>query len=760
MLKRKIISLCLLFAMTAAMLSACAKAGNTEPGQSDSEPAAAAGQSQEEQGGQGKGRFIESDIELPEGIDSVLALSKLTDGSLEAVGMVKDSNVYYLLKSSDLGENWEAVPIQGLGEDYYPQVAVAPDGSAAFIPYTKDGVSNIKIADLNGLVTETAVEMPTRGNDGSENHIYQAAFDKEGSLIAQDAQSLLKIDLSTGSYTEPFDLQGENINYFGVAGTQCLAVHEKGIFLYDTSTAEKKDSSDVLDDMVTQDPSLASMDTDRGVPVVFGEGEGENTVVYANKQGIFYLADGGSVSEQLADSSLTSLGGSDLVFFGVAMADKEHIVVCASGSDGAKLLRYVYDANASATPEEQLNIYALDESAVLRQAVIAFQKSHPDVYVNLQIGLSGDDGVTLEDALTVLNTDIMAKKGPDILILDGMPVDSYIEKGVLEDISDVINDIDQSEGIFANIKKASEQDGHIYAMPLRFLVPLVEGAGNAVTAGADLKTLADEAESLKAADASADIMPDRGARVLLRELYYADSASWMKEDGTLDEGALKNYFEQAKRLYDVDRYEENPDKGAYYEVETFEGTKTGTLDATRGLTDSPKIAVGTLEGIFNLQTLTSTQAASGTSYGVLNGGKVRSFVPYLQVGVAANGNTELSREFVKELFGKEQNKDGNGWPVNKTAYDAIMEDSKKETEMSLGFSDPDGNEVGLQMIPLTDENISKFTETVESLTSSALMDRTIRNLITEQGEKYLLGEQSLEDTVSAALQKVNLYLTE
>lgn len=760
MLKRKILSMCLIVAMMAAMLSACAKAGNTEPGQSDSDPGAAAGQEQEGQGGQGKGRFIESDIELPEGIDKVLALSKLTDGSLEAVGMIKESNVYYLLKSTDLGENWEAVQIQGLEDSFYPQVAIAPDGSVAFIPYTESGISRIKIADLSGQVTETAVEMPARGNDGSENHIYQAVFDREGSLIAQDQQSLLKIDVSTGTYTEPFDLQGVNIGYFGVAGTQCLAVHDKGVFLYDTSTGEKKDSLPALDDMIMQDSSLSSSDTDSGVPVTFGEGEQENTLVYACEQGIFYLADGGSVAEQLVDSSLTSLGASEMIFFGVAMADKEHIVVCANNSDGAKLLRYVYDAEASVTPEEQLNIYALDESAALRQAVVSFRKSHPNVYVNLQIGMSGDDGVTLEDALTVLNTDIMAKKGPDILILDGMPIDSYIEKGVLEDISDIINEIDQSEGIFANIKKASEQDGHIYAMPLRFLVPLVEGDGNVVTAGTDIKTLADEAESLKAADSSAEIMPNRKAKVMLREFYYADSASWKKEDGTLDENALKNYYEQVKRLYDVDAYGEDQTQGDFYERETFEGTKTGTLDTTRGLMDSPKIAVGTVEGVFSLQTLTSTQITSGTSYGVLNSSKVSSFIPYLQVGIAANDNTELSREFVKELFGKDLNKDSNGWPVNKTAYDAIMEDAKKETQMSIGLSDPDGNEVGLQMVALTDENISTFTAVIESLTSPAIMDRTIRNLIVEQGEKYLLGEQSLDDTVSAALQKVNLYLTE
>ena len=48
---------------------------------------------------------------------------------------------------------------------------------------------------------------------------------------------------------------------------------------------------------------------------------------------------------------------------------------------------------------------------------------------SLEIGTSGEDSVTVSDALRTLNTDIMAGKGPDILILDGMPVENYIQKG-------------------------------------------------------------------------------------------------------------------------------------------------------------------------------------------------------------------------------------------------------------------------------------------------------------------------------------------
>ena len=54
---------------------------------------------------------------------------------------------------------------------------------------------------------------------------------------------------------------------------------------------------------------------------------------------------------------------------------------------------------------------------------------------------------TESDALKTLNTEIAAGNGPDVILLDGLPVESYIEKGLLEDISDVISRIYKSRFI-------------------------------------------------------------------------------------------------------------------------------------------------------------------------------------------------------------------------------------------------------------------------------------------------------------------------
>ena len=49
---------------------------------------------------------------------------------------------------------------------------------------------------------------------------------------------------------------------------------------------------------------------------------------------------------------------------------------------------------------------------------------------------------------------------------------------------------------------------------------------------------------------------------------------------------------------------------------------------------------------------------------------------------------------------------------------------------------------------------------LEAVEQSALTDRTIQNLVIEQGTSYVKGEQNLEETVNEITKKVNLYLAE
>ncbi|MCD8342494.1 MAG: extracellular solute-binding protein [Clostridiales bacterium] len=104
------------------------------------------------------------------------------------------------------------------------------------------------------------------------------------------------------------------------------------------------------------------------------------------------------------------------------------------------LYRFSVDREA-AVADDTFTIWTLNETDTLREAVLTFQEAHPELDVELKVQL-GDDGAsdsaaTVSDILSTLNTQLLAGDGPDVLILDGVSYESYIDKGVLEPLNDL-----------------------------------------------------------------------------------------------------------------------------------------------------------------------------------------------------------------------------------------------------------------------------------------------------------------------------------
>ncbi len=758
----KMICFLLLAALITTLFAGCGK-GKSSPEDSNEDPTEKEQIKKEEDKKGGSGRFLENEVKLPEGVNGIMALNRLSDGSLVALGRNNNDKKYFLLTSKDFGEKWEQTVITGADENYIPQSAIAPDGRAVLMAYAVNGVVKGKLVNKKGKAKGFSFQLP---RSKKENQVQQMSFDSTGNLFVLDGSStLLKVDLSSGTCSQAFDTKGTSISYFHIAGDVLTAVHSDGVMLFDTKKGSQLESDGILDDLIKKNQRLRSKDTDRGSPMVFSEGTRENGLMYANENGIFHITRGGSVAEQLVDGSLTTLSNGNIIFLNLQEFGDDHIILAVNDEGTDKILHYFYDKNAASVPKSELTVYALEESNVLRKVAASFRKTHPDVLVKLEFGLSGDDSVTLQDALSVLNTNILAKKGPDVLILDGMPYESYIEKGILADLSDTVAEIDQKEGIFPNMIESSKKNGKIYAMPARFLLPVLEGDEKALGAGGSLNALADYVSRIKKTS-SGDIIPsNKGKRTLLRDLYYADSALWLTEDGSLNRELLKEYLESAKKIYDVDSgRKENDYMDKMAGDGTVSGTKIGTHSSVGLITGESKIAFGSMAGLYDLQQMCSTWKLTKADYCLMNQDRVKSYIPSLMAGVTVGENTDLAKEFVKELLGKKAVSDSDGFPVNKAAYDEIcqekMDDPRVKDGFSISASGPGDEHYSFEFINLKQSDIDKMTEIIEGLEKPAMTNRVIQEFVLEQGEKYLKGDQSLEEAVEAVMKKVNLYLAE
>lgn len=612
--------------------------------------------------------------------------------------------------------------------------------------------------DADGSAHTFSIEMPAE-----DAVVSVAAFDSNKQLIVHDTLGgLYGIDCTDGSKTVTFEIDEDTyIPYFDVVGTNCYIVTSDKVLCYDTTTGKETDELTALTEQICSDDNLVYRNTDTGLPVTFAKAENDNSIIFADYKGIFHYTTGGAVVEELVQGEQTALSNSGAIFYGVYMQDETHLFVAGNNGMEGALYSYTYDADASANLNQELNIYALQDSDTLRQAVIIFRQEYADIYVNLEIGMTDDNGVTLEDALKTLSTDILAGNGPDVLILDGMPVDSYVEKGILTDISDVVDEVKASDGLVDSIVKDSTKDGKIYAIPTRFLVSFITSDQQTVDAGKSTQALADRIETLAKDKSTTYVVQQKMAEELLLDFYNVDSKNWVKEDGSLDETKVSDYLTQVKRIYDVDDHSDIESYGNFFESGMCDGYRYGTLDSMDLFAERCKVEFGTIADVEDFQLMLSAGTTDGAVYGVLSNGGTSSYVPFLQAGVVSGGNEDAGKAFVKTLLGKEAGASSNGIPVNEAALKDQINALMGWTETSMAFNRDGSDKIyTIEYRSMTQEEADAILAQLEAVEQSALTDRTIQNLVIEQGTSYVKGEQNLEETVNEITKKVNLYLAE
>lgn len=104
-----------------------------------------------------------------------------------------------------------------------------------------------------------------------------------------------------------------------------------------------------------------------------------------------------------------------------------------------EMYTYSYSDELANKELEEITIYSLYESESIRQYSAQYQNDNPNVVINYEVGITEDSGQTENDAIKALNTELMSDNAPDILFLDNLSSDDLINKGMLEDISDIVN---------------------------------------------------------------------------------------------------------------------------------------------------------------------------------------------------------------------------------------------------------------------------------------------------------------------------------
>ena len=293
-------------------------------------------------------------------------------------------------------------------------------------------------------------------------------------------------------------------------------------------------------------------------------GEGDD-IYLCNAAGIHHMALGGTMWETIVDGSLNSLSLPGIRISKMCVGKNNDFFVWYEKDENPVLAHYVYDPDTISVPTSTLTVYGLDlsEKYLIRQGAIRFQMENPDIRVEVIDGRKQMEGMMDADIIRSLNEELLTGAGADVLVLDGLPGKSYIEKGILEDMSELLAPFTESGEIYRNLTgHFRRSDGSVYEVPVRVLFPVVYGEAGATASLSSLQAYLEYQESPGAGSISGKTVYEN---ILRRLAFLYDRELW-DDDGKLKEEELTDLLEAAMRTGEHSGarvlYPEDEDNGA------------------------------------------------------------------------------------------------------------------------------------------------------------------------------------------------------
>lgn len=166
--------------------------------------------------------------------------------------------------------------------------------------------------------------------------------------------------------------------------------------------------------------------------------------------------------ELMTDTTKYALGNPGSTPSLIAAVSDTFFYTWSAGTINGQLRQYRYAPQDVQSPTSSFTVYALEDNLTVRTAVALWNRTHSDILCQYMVATetTADTILTKEDLIAQLNTQLVNGEGPDVLILDGLPLDSLMDKGFLAPLSglDVSN-------VYPKLLERFTTDGTLYAVP-------------------------------------------------------------------------------------------------------------------------------------------------------------------------------------------------------------------------------------------------------------------------------------------------------
>lgn len=802
--RKRMLAFLLVLATTAGLFGGCGKNGQSDaPGMQGAASGDTAGtdtantgtetengKGGEQEDGEAKamGRYVESKMDLSAYVTRDFGVTQLSDGSL----LVLDEKAGQII-STDGGETWETKGIPGIDDleaftkdNYIFQMRAGLDGTVYVLSSPNTGGTGEFHTGLVVGRPDGSSQVITE-LEAKEGWVQNLWVSPENRVFAKvlGANCLYEVNLEDSSMSSYMTVEQlpDLVQFQG--NTMILMTAYDGVTFYDMKE-EKTVADDELQKFMEEN-YLGEYYADESFTVYVTPGE-EDVVYVAGKGGVYRHVIGGSAMEQIIDGSLSSFSNPAMGLRCMITLPQDEFLALFSGG---QLIRYTYDPDVPTVPEDLVTVYSLEEWDAVRQAIAQYQTEHPDTFVKYEVALSGTDGKSREDAVKKLNTELMAGKGPDVIILDELPAKSYIEKGILADLKPHIDGLTGEATLLPNIVDAFMENGGVYMMPVAFTLPMVGGRQTDVAGVTDYASLADTMERLREENPEEGICDFFASEATVRWFLPVGATAFVEESGKLNEALLREYLSDTERIYRAanegissDLKEQYLRQETYYKESAAERSyyyhhlgDAGNSASEFLLGGEKLFTAGMLFNTYGYQQAMSISRAEGfedMEFAFFDGMSSDVFAPSVLVGLnASSAHKEAAEQFFDVIMGTEvQSLLYDGFMTNQSALaqqlspqwqvmkNGGMDADYGEVSSSIGGSTGDGREFHMAIYMPTKEEYQALYDHCCKVRTPYVADSVVEDAVISFGGQYLDGYLTLDEAVQKIMAKVEIYAAE
>ena len=486
--------------------------------------------------------------------------------------------------------------------------------------------------------------------------------------------------------------------------------------------------------------------------------------LYAAQDKNIMFSDSSGKVDTLIISFDFSIGVQNCILNSIHVLNDRSIIVNSSEFDQInkpnRLYKYTWHEDMSFDDDKTITVWSLEDNGLVRATITELRKKYPDAQITYEVALTGSSTMSVDDAIKTLNTQLLSNSGPDVIILDGCYAQNYINKGMLRDLSDIIDTND----IFSNLLKPYITDSKIYCIPTQFLAPVLIGNADylqkiqslddlvaQVVDGNDLPITESSSNNaspgrpfsdIEEKDRAALYFPDLTA---LFEILWLTSAPEIIADNKLNTEALERYISSVKAI---------SDKYSLTEISQDPGAMGLALSNGNSVVEVPGSLVRytmhmTHYGAFfagNLQMLQIMLERDDSLLIPFPGLSSGTWQPTTMVGISIDSKkVSFAAEFIKVMLSNEvQNiNHGTGFPVTKDGFNSQIEEiNRRNAEFGL-----DRMEFDLSVL-------------IDKLNTPSMPDILLVDMMWNSVEKCCKGQIDVKGAVSEIEQNVKKYLAE